>query len=82
MELTEQQQEKITEIMALTECQKDFRCYKSGLDNLCKATDIGTKGYVNCFQENQISCEFIIAYGDGFFCRCPLRIYIAKNLGK
>lgn len=81
MELTEEQQEKITATMASMECQKDFRCYKSGLDSLCKATDVGMKGYVNCLYENQISCEFRVAYGSGFFCRCPLRVYIAKNLG-
>ena len=81
MELTEQQQEKIKEIMAAMECQKDFRCYKAGLDSLCKATDIGMENYVNCLYEKQISCEFRVPYGSSFFCRCPLRVYIAKNLG-
>jgi len=71
--------EKIEQIMADMNCSKDFPCCKSGSDNLCNAKDNRVDGYVDCL-EYQIACEFKAHFGYGVLCRCPLRVYIAKNL--
>jgi hypothetical protein len=39
---------------------------------------------LHCLDDSPELCSFASVYNDGFemrFCRCPLRIYLAKNLG-
>ena len=65
------------------ECPKDFQCCKEGLENLCKAKDIGMEEYVECLEEHAHSCTFSVPFGSSsFFCHCPLRVHIAKSSGK
>jgi len=73
---------KVEEIIGKMKCSKDYKCYKSGFEDLCKAEDIGLKTILKCLEENPRECEFSIMLGDGFFCKCPLRIHIIKELKK
>ena len=73
---------KVEEIIDGIKCPKDFECYKSGYDNLCKAEDIGIESFLVCLEEDPVSCKFSIPYGDAYFCQCPLRVYIAKKIKK
>ena len=63
-------------------CPKDFKCTKLGIEQLCKAKDIGKEDCLECLEENPCDCPFVVDIGDAQLCRCPLRIYIAKNLKK
>jgi hypothetical protein len=74
-----EQKRRIEEIMAGMQCSKGFERCKDGLGNLCKAKDRGVPGYVDCL-ENGVLCEFRLPYGDGAFCKCGVRVYIAKEL--
>ena len=81
MQVLKKHKEKIEQIMADMNCPKDFECYTSGFDNLCKANNNGTYSYADCLEDrSKCMCEFILTYGYGVLCRCPLRVYIAKNL--
>jgi hypothetical protein len=80
MELTQEQRQEIEKIASRIECSKDFGCYKSGLEKLCKARDFGMEGYLDCLEEEPHICEFSLPFGEGYLCKCALRIYIAKNL--
>ena len=77
-----------TSFKALREISKDIHCSKklicltSELKNLCKAEDIGIKDIIKCLYETPQSCDFVIPFGSGFYCKCPVRVYIAKNLNK
>lgn len=71
--------EKIIEGMT---CPKDFICYRSGFTVLCKAKDIGIESFIECQEEDAPQCVFSFSFGYTYLCRCPLRIYIAKKLGK
>jgi len=71
---------QIEQIISQMECPKDFKCHKSGFESLCKAKDIGIEGVVECLEENPKKCKFSVAFGYSYFCRCPLRVYIAKKL--
>jgi hypothetical protein len=82
MELTQEHIQEIKKIASGIECSKDFRCHKSGLEGLCKARDIGLERYVECLGDEPHSCEFSLSFGRGYLCTCPVRIYIAKNLGR
>jgi hypothetical protein len=75
-------QREIEEIMEGLKCPKDFICYKSGFRVLCKAKDVGLESFIACLASNPYACKFPILYGGAFFCQCPLRIWIAKNLRK
>ncbi|MBW2173948.1 MAG: hypothetical protein JRF64_04775 [Deltaproteobacteria bacterium] len=73
---------KIKEIMGDIECPKGFKCCTEGLENLCKAQDVGLDGLLECLEGHLRECVFSVHYGSVFYCTCPLRIYIAKKLGK
>ncbi len=71
---------QIEEIIGQMKCPKDFRCWKSGLEVLCKARDIGQESFLECLEENPQECKFSLSFGYSYFCQCPLRVYIAKEL--
>lgn len=71
---------KIAEIKAGMQCSKGFVCENSGFEQLCKAVDLGIESFLDCRDENRVGCPFVIAFGNGFLCECPLRLYIGKNL--
>ena len=78
--MKEADKRQIAEIMSQMQCPKDFECYKSGFEDLCKARDIGMEQFLVCLAENPRECKFSLPFGEGFYCNCPLRVYIAKNL--
>lgn len=73
---------EMAEIMYGFKCPKDFKCYNSGLENLCKASYAGLKNRLKCMEESQRSCLFAIFIDNGYYCCCPIRTYIAKELNK
>ena len=78
--MDEEQKRKLEELIDDLKCPKDFICYRSGLEELCKAEDIGHESFLVCRDEGGELCNFSMNYGKGLFCKCPLRIYIAKEL--
>ena len=71
---------QIEEILGGMQCPKDFSCYKSGFENLCKAKDIGIESFLECLEKKPQDCKFSISFGNSYFCQCPLRVYLAKKL--
>ena len=71
---------ELEEIMGNLNCPKDFQCYKSGFENLCKAQKVGIMNYLLCLEE--ASCTFSTFIGDAYYCQCPLRIYLSMKLNK
>jgi hypothetical protein len=72
----------IEQLISHMECSKAFQCYKSRFEVLCRAEDIGLDTYVKCLEETPGACQFSIPFAGGHFCKCPVRIYISKNMGK
>ena len=73
---------EIEKIIGGMKCPKDFKCCKPGFDVVCKAKDIGLETFLECLEEDPRSCQFSVPFGEGYFCQCPLRVYIAKKLKK
>lgn len=73
---------EIREIMGEMQCSKNFKCSSYGLKKLCKAKDIGKKKHLVCLESDPTDCEFSIDSVSEYFCSCPLRIFIARKLGK
>lgn len=85
MKMKEQDREKIQEIIGRMQCPKGFKCAEGGFENLCKANDFGDQEALQCLEETSPPCPFAGVYNYGFqmrFCRCPLRVYLAKKLRK
>ena len=73
---------KIEEIIGGMQCPKNFKCAEGGFERLCAAEDTGLEGYLICLDEKPWACSFSLAFGQRHFCRCPLRVYLAKELKK
>ena len=61
---------------------KNCKCYEPGIGVRCKAKDIGIEWFVQCLDEEPYECAFSVSYARAHYCRCPLRVYIAKKFGK
>ncbi len=77
----ESRQKKIKKIIKTIQCTKDFKCYESKFKNLCKAKDIGLKSFLLCLEETR-DCNFSIYFIDEYLCKCPLRVFAAKEMKK
>ena len=73
---------KIAEIMSGMKCSKNFKCARHKFERLCEAEDCGLDNYLKCVCENPELCDFSIPYGGNYYCKCPLRVYLAKKFGK
>ncbi|HBL17605.1 MAG: hypothetical protein A2X36_08615 [Elusimicrobia bacterium GWA2_69_24] len=80
--MRKEDRKKIDEIMAGMQCPKDFRCSEDGFEKLCKAGDCGLDKLLECLEVKPGDCSFALQFGYGHFCTCPLRVYLAKELGK
>lgn len=82
MQITVKHQKDIERIITDIECPKDFVCYQSEFEHVCKAKDIGLENYLDCLGEatSTMLCPFSLSFGNSYMCRCPLRVYLAKNL--
>jgi hypothetical protein len=80
--MEEDQRKEIEELVGQMQCPKDFRCYQSGLEVLCKAKDIGMELFLECLEETPQNCKFSVMIGRSYLCQCPLRYYIFERLKK
>jgi len=78
--LIQEQLSNIESIISEISCVKDVRCFTSGFKNICKAKEIGSDSYLECLDENPKLCNFSSSVDGTHHCRCPLRIYILKNM--
>ena len=80
--MKEEFRKEIEELMGGIRCPKDFSCCQSGLERLCKARDVGMESYLECLEKNPRQCVFSLGYADSYYCKCPLRRYIARKMDK
>ena len=60
-------------------CLKDFECYRSSLETLCKVKGIGAFDTIECATEDGQCCGLSFAAVGDRYCKCPLRRYIAEH---
>ncbi len=73
-------QKQIEELISRFKYPEDFECYKVGVGTLCKAKDIGLASHLICLEKNPNKCNFSLPFGGQYFCKCELRVFIAKEL--
>ncbi len=82
MELTVAQEADIQKIMAETDCPRGFRCYESKFEDLAPVEAFPGNNVVECRKAEESYCPMAFRFGVGTaFCTCPLRKYVALNLG-
>ena len=74
--------QEIEKIMADSKCPVDFACYRSRFEDVCKAEDSGLDDFAHCREPAQDAhrCCFSLSFGNGYLCKCRVRIYAAKHL--
>ena len=82
MDITEEIKVEVEQILKKTDCQNDFACYRSGFEDVSKANLINNGKLVECLEEKAKYCNNSFSFGNGRFCKCPLRLYIAKKFNK
>ena len=85
VELTEKHKQQIEIIIADMKskninCLKDYECYKSGIEKLCKAIKIST--LIECLSEEACVCGLSLSFSKSALCECPLRRYILQNFNR
>ena len=73
---------KVVGFMGDLKCPKDFQCYKRKYEELCKTDYFGETNVLLCLEEEPQSCTFSLSYKERYYCQCPLRNYIAEEIGK
>ncbi len=73
-------QKEIEELIDGLKCPKDFICYKSGFEKLCKVEDTGLESFLICLDGIAGECKFAVSFSSLCFCQCPLRMYIYRKL--
>jgi hypothetical protein len=82
MELTPEQEETIRTIMAEMDCSIGFPCFKSGFEELTPVRIISDNA-IECLRPRASCCQMALRFGSNFpFCKCPLRKYLALELGR
>ena len=82
MELTAQQEADIQKIMAEMVCERSFRCYKSKFEKLVPVKVISSSA-IECNKAKESFCPKAVSFGRSMMlCRCPLRKYVALELGR
>jgi hypothetical protein len=72
--------QQIDEIRKRMKCSKGFQCAESGFEKLCKAKDVGLKRHLLCQENASAACDFSLLLEKKYYCACPLRVYLTKNL--
>ena len=73
---------QIEEIARQITCKKGFSCIKTGFKNIPEVKNIGLPDSVQCLSKNPENCEYAFNFADIHVCKCPIRVYIAKNVEK
>ena len=59
-EIDQKIHEDIENIMRGMECEKGFKCYELGFNNLCHAKDIGMESFVECLESRTKECKWAV----------------------
>ena len=78
--MKEEDRKKIEELMAGMQCPRNFACAENGFERLCEAVDLGLESYIQCLAKKPSACTFALSFGNNYFCRCPLRVYLRTKL--
>ena len=80
MAMSAERTTEIDQIKARMVCTKSFLCCSSGLAQAGKVKVLVNGELLDCLESDAPECRYALAFGDGFFCMCPLRKHLAQIL--
>jgi hypothetical protein len=80
--MEEEHRKELERITQNIYCPKLLQCYTTGFKILCKARDIGLHSLIECLEEDPEKCPFSMSFPGLVCCKCAVRVYICKNIGK
>lgn len=80
--MDEKTKDEIEKLIEKMQCPYGCRCYKTNIENICKARIMGVTSLLECLEEHPENCSFSFRFGGTYFCKCELRHKIAEILGK
>lgn len=81
--MDERTNREVAELASTMECARGFACVKAGFEGICEVRDIGMAHNLLCLDKQACQeCGFGFSSGLAHLCRCPLRVHVAKSLGK
>ena len=77
------QEADVQKIMAATDCPHGFPCYESKFEKLIPVKLYQGANVIQCQQAKRLDCgRASVFHKDIVFCKCPLRNYVAFQLGR
>jgi len=67
MEIIQEHKTQIEEIISGMDCPKDFKCYKSGFEDLCKSKIFQGGELIECLGESSWLCKLSFGFVRGYF---------------
>ncbi len=90
--MQDEYRKRIEEMMAGMTCPSNFKSTEKSFEHICKTREIGQDGRKQLLceenREKQQACKFADWFGGsseqpyGYFCTCPLRLYLSEKLKK
>lgn len=75
----EQESQRTKDPIEKLDLPKGCTCFEPGVGVRCKAKDVGLDSYAQCLEKEAFNCPFAVPYAHSFYCKCPVRVYIAKE---
>ena len=69
-------------ISKVKSCERDFVCARPGFNDVPKGSVINNGELVECLEDRAKHCKHAVPYGNGSYCYCPVRLFIASKLHK
>ena len=73
---------KIKQVLENSTCPHGCKCYRLKLEDICKARATDLENLLECIEDNPEQCTFSMAFGGTYFCKCQVRIELAKILSE
>jgi len=74
--------ERLEALVRETGCKKDIGSLMSKPRDYCDCLDTGLRGFLECRREHPELCKYVFPFGHGFFCKCPLALYLFREMEK
>ncbi len=78
--MDEERRRQAERLLVERPCARGCKCYKVNLNDICKARTFGVESLLECLEEDPVNCRFAFPFGGTNFCKCGLRLEIAKLL--
>ena len=74
------QKKKVLQMVEDCGCNKACTCADSDFEDVAPVRHLTGSNLLECYTEKAKGCKFGLPFGGTYFCRCPVRSYIKREL--